>query len=317
MSCDIQNESFGGASTLSPKLAWLLAAPHTWSGSIYPVLVAVAVAVARGEHISIVMVCALLVISVLMQSAVNTLNDYYDYVKGTDTKDDNVDVDDSVLVYNDINPKSVRNLAFAFIGCAFLIGIYVIVISGWIPFVIALVGVSVVYLYSGGKTPISYLPISEFMSGFIMGCLIPAASYTALTARFDPMIFVFSIPEFFGIALIMMTNNTSDIEKDISAGRKTLPSMVGRERAVAIYRLILFAWYLSIAVIVAIWFRAGLLIMPFMVLATYPILKAMLENTMTPQMRRVSMTQICNMNIALGTFYALAIMFSMAAIYML
>ncbi|MFR1639839.1 MAG: hypothetical protein ACLSVD_12190 [Eggerthellaceae bacterium] len=33
----------------------------------------------------------MLVICVLMQSAVNMFNDYYDYVKGADSADDNVD----------------------------------------------------------------------------------------------------------------------------------------------------------------------------------------------------------------------------------
>ena len=51
------------------------------------------------------MVCALLAICILMQASVNTFNDYYDFVKGADSEEDNVDVTDAVLVYNHINPR--------------------------------------------------------------------------------------------------------------------------------------------------------------------------------------------------------------------
>ena len=76
---------------LTPRMAWQLAAPHTWPAAILPVLVAAAAAAVTSFSISATMVCVLLVICVLMQSAVNTFNDYYDYVKGADSADDNVD----------------------------------------------------------------------------------------------------------------------------------------------------------------------------------------------------------------------------------
>ena len=89
---------------LTPRMAWQLAAPHTWPAAILPVLVAAAAAAVTSFSISATMVCVLLVICVLMQSAVNTFNDYYDYVKGADSADDNVDPTDAVLVYNNVNP---------------------------------------------------------------------------------------------------------------------------------------------------------------------------------------------------------------------
>lgn len=49
----------------------------------------------------------LLLICVLMQSAVNVFNDYFDYVKGTDSEDNSSDdAFDAVLVYNNINPEA-------------------------------------------------------------------------------------------------------------------------------------------------------------------------------------------------------------------
>ncbi|MFR3092768.1 MAG: prenyltransferase, partial [Eggerthella lenta] len=218
----------------------------------------------------------LLVICVLMQSAVNTFNDYYDYVKGADSADDNVDPTDAVLVYNNVNPRAALALAVGFLAAAFLLGAYVIWIAGWIPLAIGAAGAVVVVLYSAGKTPISYLPIGELVSGFVMGGLIPLACYQALSGTFDLRALLWAVPTILGVGLIMFTNNTCDVEKDVESGRRTLSVLLGRERARKLYHGVVYAWVAAIVVLVAAFFTNGLLVMPFMLLASYPLLKALL-----------------------------------------
>ncbi len=292
---------------LTPRMAWNLAGPHTWPASIFPVVLGLAFAYANGFAISVTVALALLLISVLAQSAVNAINDYFDFVKGSDTDEDLLEPDDSVLVFNNVNPKAARNLAFAFLACAFLLGLYCIYYAGWVPLVIALIGVCAVFLYSGGKTPISYLPIGELVSGFVMGGLITFASYIVLTRTINWLVLIWALPLIIAIALIMMTNNTCDIDKDITAARRTLPVLLGRERSRLLYHILIFLWYAAIAVILAIWFTPGVLLVPFMVLATYAPAKAILSNPLVPASRIAAMSQICSMNIALGTFYALGV----------
>lgn len=293
--------------TLTPHMAWLLAAPHTWPASILPTLAAAGMAYATTGMLSVTMTCALLVICVLMQSAVNTFNDYFDYVKGTDSSADNVDPTDAVLVYNNVRPASALRLAIGFLVAAFLLGIYAIYVAGWIPLAIALVGAAVVVLYSGGKTPISYLPIGELVSGVVMGGLIPLACYQTLTQVFDLRVLIWSIPLIIGIALIMFTNNTCDIEKDIEANRSTLAVLLGRKKARTLYHGLMYAWIIAIAVIVGVWFTGGLIVMPFMLLAAYPLVNALRKNPLAPKTRIGAMAQICSVNVALGAFYAGAI----------
>ncbi len=291
---------------LTPLMMLQLAAPHTWPATILPVLVATACA-ACVSSISIIMVCVLLVICLLMQSAVNTFNDYYDYKKGTDTKEDNVEPSDSVLVYNNVNPRSALTLAIVFLAAAFALGIYVIVIAGWIPLVIAVIGAAFVVLYSAGKTPISYLPIGELISGVVMGGLIPLACYQALTGVFNWWMLLWSIPTICGVGLIMFTNNACDIEKDIRSNRHTLAVVLGRKHARTLYHIILYIQVITIILFVGIWYTPGLIIMPFMLLASIPLLSALLKNPLEPQTRIGAMSQICSVNIALGAFYAMGI----------
>ena len=295
---------------LTPRLAMQLAAPHTWPAAILPVLAAVAAAAVTAPAVSVTMACVLLVICVLMQAAVNTFNDYYDYVKGADSADDNVDPDDAVLVYNNVNPRAALALAIGFLVAAFLLGAYVIWVAGWIPLALGVAGAVIVVLYSAGKTPISYLPIGELVSGFVMGGLIPLASYQALTGVFDLRALLWAVPTILGVGLIMFTNNTCDVEKDAESGRRTLSVLLGRERARALYHGVVYAWVVAIVALVAVFFTNGLVVMPFMLLASYPLLKALLCNPLAPAARIGAMAQVCSVNIALGAFYAAAILAS-------
>lgn len=295
----------------TPKMALNLAAPHTWPAAIMPTLIATCAA-SLVANVSVTMAIVLLVIVVLMQSAVNTFNDYYDYVKGTDSESDNVDASDAVLVYNNVNPKAALGLAVGMLAVAFLLGVYAIVNAGFVPLVIALVGALFVVLYSAGKSPISYLPLGELVSGVVMGGLIPLAVYQVLAGILNFTVLLWSIPTIIGIGLIMFTNNTCDIERDVPAGRKTLPVLLGRERAVFLYKAFLVVWMADIALNLAVWFTQGLLVVPFMLLAAYPLVKALFTNTFTANRRLQAMPQILSVNIVLGAFYACGMLASSA-----
>lgn len=292
------------------RMAVQLAAPHTWPAAILPALVATSAAATTGHAISPIMACVLLAICILMQASVNTFNDYYDFVKGTDSADDDVEISDATLVYNNVNPACALRLGIGFLVAAFLLGAYVIWQAGWIPLAIGVVGAVFVVVYSAGKTPVSYLPIGEAVSGGVMGGLIPLACYQALTGDLNWLMLLWAVPEIIGVGLIMMTNNTCDIEKDIPVGRQTLPAKLGREKARNAYHALVVAWLAAIMVLVGVFFTGGLIVVPFMLLAAIPLLKALFANPLNSHSRSGAMAQICSLNIALGAFYAAAILAS-------
>ena len=254
------------------------------------------------------MVWLLLLICILMQASVNTFNDYFDFIKGTDTAEDNVEASDSVLVYNDVNPRSALGLAIGFLVVAFLLGLYVVWKTGPVPLVIALIGAVIVVMYSGGKTPLSYLPVGEAVSGIVMGGLIPLACYQVLSGTFTFMALLWATPTIIGVGLIMMTNNTCDIEKDIEASRRTLPVLLGREKARTLYHALMVVWVLAILAIIGIWFPRGIVVLPFLALGCYPLMMGLWKNPLAAPTRIGAMGQICSVNVALGAFYAAALL---------
>ncbi|MBQ6454999.1 MAG: UbiA family prenyltransferase, partial [Eggerthellaceae bacterium] len=141
-----------------------------------------------------------------------------------------------------------------------------------------------------------------------MGGLIPLAVHQVVTGKLDFSMLLLAIPTIIGVGLIMFTNNTCDIERDIPSGRKTLPVLLGRDAAVRWYHIAVIVWIVDIIVNVAVVATPGLIVIPFMLLAAYPLVKALFGNPMTPERRIQAMPQILSVNIVLGAFYCAALL---------
>jgi len=280
-----------------------LAAPHTWVAAIFPVLLGTLLAAALADSVSPLLFVLLLAAAVLLQSSVNTINDYYDFIKGNDSEEDFVDPGDSVLVYNKLNPGHVRFLGFSFMATAVLLGIYPVYHGGILPLLLGIFGCLVIIAYSAGKWPLSHLPLGEAVSGGVMGGLLTVAVYSTYTgyARWD--ILLLSCPLIIGIGLIMMTNNTCDIERDMSVGRKTMPTLLGRARAVILYRLLAGIWLALLVLLTAIWFSKGLLCTGLVLLLSIPALRKLWSSPLTPNRRGPCMDAILKANLWLNGAY--------------
>lgn len=304
--------------SLSPSLAFQLAGPHTWVAAVTPILLAYTyTGITYSGNINFFLALILLIISVCMQSAVNVLNDYFDYKKGTDSLDNSSeDAFDAVLVYNNINPRTVLIYAIAILVVAGALGIYLVIITGWPLLVIGLIGALAVVLYSAGKTPISYLPIGEFVSGIVMGGLITLASCYTLSGILDLRVLLISLPCIVGIGMILFTNNTCDIEKDIQAHRKTLSVLLGREKAMKTYKATIVVWLLIIMAIVGIFYAPGMPFVLLLVLTAFPTLRAIFANPLNQKSRDGAMAQIITLNVVFTAFYCLSLAVSTFIVWM-
>lgn len=284
-------------------------APHTLAPSILAVLFSIIyTAISFSGTINLLLAIVLFLICALMQAAANTLNDYLDYKKGTDSRENSSeDAFDAVLVYNNINPAHVLIFAIAQLIVAALLGCYIVYISGIIPLVIGIIGAVVVVIYSAGRTPLSYLPIGEIAIGITMGGLIPLACVYVLSGVLDWWLALVALPLMIGIGMILATNNTCDIEKDIAAHRHTLAVTLGRDNAVSLYKLVILIWPALMLVLELIFFTPGIIFGVFMVCAAFPVLRAIMRNPLIQASRDGAMAQIISLNIIFISFYCLAI----------
>ena len=283
---------------LTAKQARQLAAPHTWAASVCPSLFGICYSRLMGFPLGPFRAAAVLAACVFLQSAVNTLNDYVDFVKGTDSASDNVEVSDAVLVYGGIDPKSARNLGFFYLFTGLLSGLAASAGAGPVPLLIGAVGGATVLLYSGGPLPVSSLPLGEVVSGFVMGGLIPLGTAACADGKLHPEILFYSLPLIIGIGLIMMSNNGCDIEKDLRAGRKTLPTILGRERTLKLYRFLTVIWILMLLVLpVMLTGRPGILCGVLLLLFAGKKFRNILMLRLRPEQRVLQMKGIVAANI--------------------
>ena len=285
-----------------------IAAPHTWAASVMPSILALALSYSRTGSLRVDMSLCLFIIAVCMQSSVNALNDYADFVKGTDTLENSPDASDAVIVYG-LAPKTARNIGIAFLIAAFIPGLYTVYLRGVVPLVIGLIGAVVIVTYSAGKTPVSYLPLGELVSGFVMGGLIPLAGVYMQTDELDFTVLVWALPVIIGIGMIMLSNNGSDIEKDLEVGRHTLPCLLGRERTDRFYRIMLVVW--SISPVIILFLFNGPVSALFYILETLVLLSGIVRQfsfQLGQKLRGAIMGGITTLNICIGFAYILAIL---------
>ncbi len=296
----------------TPLIALQLIAPQTWIASIMPVFFSVVYcAISYSGTLNLLNAFILLVICNCMQSASNVLNDYLDFVKGTDTEQSTTDDKfEAALVYNKVNPKAVLALFFVLLAVALGLGIYLVTLTSPLLLVIGIIGAVVVVLYSWGKVPISYLPVGEIIIGGVMGLLMPLACCYVLSGVLDAGVLVAAFPIAWGIGMILATNNTCDIEKDIEANRNTLAVTLGREKAVTRYRQAVLIWLAIVSVLVAVFYTNGLPIIILMIMALFPLLRAVKNNPFIQATRDPSMSQVVSLNIIIGAFYLAALLFS-------
>lgn len=296
---------------LTVKAVVELAAPQTWSASILPVVLASALAIAMEGRFHFGLFFSILATSILLQCAVNTLNDYSDFMTGVDTRENCDDPTDASLVYHDYEPVLAFAIGALFILAALCAGLYAIILAGPLLILFGFIGAVVIFCYSYGLIPISYTASGEFFSGFVMGGIITFATYYAFTGHLSWQAALYSVPLIITIGLIMLTNNSCDIEKDAAAGRHTLPGRIGRARARRLH-VVLFAIAAAFAgLVVALRFPGGAWMLPLFALFTIPVEHRQIAKTgLLPENRVQAMMATTTTNVRLAGMYALMIGFS-------
>jgi 1,4-dihydroxy-2-naphthoate octaprenyltransferase len=283
-----------------------LAAPQTWTGSVTPALIGLAISYHWHPHLDPVMVLCFILIVLLMQSAVNAFDDYADFVKGTDTLENSPDPEDAVIVYG-MKPKTARNLGFLFLLIAIIPASYVIYTCGIVPLIIGLIGTVVLLCYAFGRMPISYLPLGEVLCGFVMGGLIPLAGYYLQNRELNMFVLVEAIPPMFGMAINMFSNNGCDIARDLPAGRKTLACLIGQRRTEKLYRFLLIVWVLSPIIVLGAQGRwTSVLVYVLASLAYVHLIVRQYRRQLGPAERDAVMTGATTLVSLVGLSYAIA-----------
>jgi len=176
---------------------------------------------------------ALLFVAVLaVDMGTTAFNTFFDYERGVDAATTNREVD-KVLVHQKIPPGYALVIALGLFAFATVLGLFLVLWTGWPLLVLGAASLVVAYFYSGGRRPISSTPWGEFFAGFFLGtilwvvvCYVLAGPHRWAWEDWGRVPLV-SLPSFLFIASILTVNNCCDRDGDTRAGRKTLAILWG------------------------------------------------------------------------------------------
>lgn len=172
--------------------------------------------------------------SVLVQCGTNLTDEYADHRPGRGAEH-KVQAPYKVIALGLLTPAAVRRGAMVCFGVAGLIGVYLVLCTGWPLAVLCLASLAVAYGYSAGPLPLGDLALGEALVFVFMGPVMVIGSFYVQAQTLSWAAVWVSVPVACLVTAILVANNLRDSEEDQHSGKRTLVAVWGRERVVDLF----------------------------------------------------------------------------------
>lgn len=223
-------------------LTWVEAArPKTLAAAFVPVLVGSSIACSDGHFFLQASLTALLC-ALLIQIGTNFANDYYDFKKGADTEQ-RVGFTRATST-GLIQPRQMLFATYIAMALAFLAGLYLVWLGGWVILIIGLLSLLFGILYTGGPFPLGYNGLGDLFVFIFFGFAAVMGTYYVNALSWSADSFIASVPVGALSVNILVANNLRDIEQDKIVNKKTLGVLFGESVLKWEYTLMVLISYL-------------------------------------------------------------------------
>lgn len=216
--------------------AWLLAArPKTLAGAAVPVMIGLALAwtdacAAQRPFFWVAAVLCLL-FAFVMQIDANFVNDYVDYVKGTDDRTTRLGPERACAQgWVSIGRMRMAILATTCLACA--IGLPLVVYGGWWLILVGILCVVFCFLYT---THLSYMGMGDVLVLVFFGLVPVCMTYYVQLHTVTFQTVVASVACGLVIDALLLVNNFRDRDTDSTAGKLTLVVRLGPLPSLVLY----------------------------------------------------------------------------------
>lgn len=220
--------------------------------------------------------CALLG-ALLIQIGTNYANDYFDFVKGTDTEEriGPTRATQAGLV----SPGTMLTATVIVFALALAPGGYLIHRGGLPILVIGLVSIACGVLYTGGPFPLGYLGLGDVFVLMFFGPVAVAGTYYVQALTVTPEAVLAGVAAGLWSTAILTVNNLRDMEGDRKTGKRTLAVRFGRRFARVEYLLCILIAGIGIPVYLSVVDGWGVLLAMLSVPASLPALRTVFTRT--------------------------------------
>ena len=207
-------------------LIWVAASrPRTLPAAVAPVLVGSALAAHIGRfNLPAAALC--LLFALLVQIGTNFANDYYDFVKGADTRA-RVGPRRAVAA-GLVAPAAMRRAMIAVFAAAFAAGLGLLAHGGPWLLVIGLASILSGFAYTGGPYPLGYHGLGDLFVFVFFGLVAVGATYFVQAGQLTADAVLAGAAVGLLAANILLVNNYRDADTDAAAGKRTLVVRLGK-----------------------------------------------------------------------------------------
>lgn len=209
------------------KLWFMASRPLSFTAAIIPVLIGTLLA--APDHFSWWKAVIALVGSVFIHAGTNLVNDYYDHVKGADNE---TSLGMAGFIQRGmVRPKSVLYAGLFCFAAGAGLGLVLCAVTSWSLIWLGMASVLAGFLYTGAPIHLAYIALGEITVFIFMGPIMVVGAYFVQVESWDWQPWVASLPIAFLVTAILQANNIRDIENDRATGKRTLATLIGREKA--------------------------------------------------------------------------------------
>ena len=200
--------------------AWLLAArPKTLAGAATPVLLGCALAYSDGWF-QVIPALLCFLFAFLMQIDANFINDFFDYLKGSDREDRLGPERACAQGWITLNAMK-RGIALTTMT-ACLTGFFLLFYGGLEMIPVGLLCVLFAFLYTAGPYPLAYHGWGDVLVILFFGFIPVGGTYYVMCHDWTWNVTIASLACGLIIDTLLMVNNYRDREQDAQSGKKTL-----------------------------------------------------------------------------------------------
>jgi 1,4-dihydroxy-2-naphthoate octaprenyltransferase len=210
-----------------------------------------------------------LVTAMVLQAAANLINDYYDFIKGTDL--DNWESPDAfgpalAIQQGLLTAEQIHLAGLVTFAVGTALGLVLAWLCGWPVLILGLIGVLGSYFYTAAPLSLAYRGLGDFMVFALMGPGYVLGAYFVQMSAFSWSAALAGCSMGLLCSSLLQANNLRDIENDRKHGKWTMAALIGRRAALvelitcdALAYLIVFASvftrhlpWLSVAVLITL-----------------------------------------------------------------
>ncbi len=224
--------------------------PKVFTASIAPVLVGSALAQANGVFTwwkaPFILICAMLI-----QTISNWVNDIYDFRRGADER--GRVGPRRVLVEGFLTPAQLIRASWIAAIVCFLLGMPLVVASGWPTLAMGVACLVAAWAYTGGRFNLAYHGLGDLAAFLFFGVVGVTGTYYVYAGSFSSESLVAALGPGFMVANILGVNNIRDIPTDSLVGKRTLAVRIGGTPARWLYVVLCLSAILGPSLLLAEW----------------------------------------------------------------